>query len=64
MVNNTGNEELGKWLEHVKSIDPIKVMIYSIDRDTPAENLVKVEKDELELIAKKVRFLNIECEIA
>ena len=30
-------------------------MLYSIDRKTPEEALVKVEKDELEKIAERIR---------
>ena len=64
IVDNTVEEEILKWLRHIESINPVKVMIYSIDRDTPAKELVKVSKDDLEQIAQKVRAKRIECEIA
>lgn len=38
-----------------KEIAPREVMLYSIDRKTPAEHLVKVERDELESIADRFR---------
>ena len=34
-------------------------MIYSLDRSTPEEALVKVEKDELERIADEIRRAGI-----
>ena len=37
-----------------KKLKPREVMIYSIDRKTPEEHLVKVEKDELQEIANKI----------
>jgi hypothetical protein len=38
-------------------------MLYPIDRDTPAVNLVKIDKTELELIAKRVEELGIKAEV-
>ena len=37
-----------------KEIKPREVMLYSLDRSTPEEKLVKVEKDELEKIGKRI----------
>ncbi|QZT35795.1 radical SAM protein [Halosquirtibacter xylanolyticus] len=50
-VDNTSIEEVDAWIECVKEIHPRQVMIYSLDRDTPAQGLIKVEKDDLEKIA-------------
>jgi hypothetical protein len=36
-------------------------MVYSIDRATPCKTLQKVEREELEKIANKIRDLGIEC---
>lgn len=63
-VDNTTEREVSAWLELVKEIKPRKVMIYTIDRDTPAPNLEKVYIDELEDIARRVRALDIECSVA
>ena len=43
---------------------PRQVMVYSLDRDTPCQTLEKVEKDELNAIAERVRALGIECSVA
>ena len=53
-IDNTTDEEGDALIEVYKKLKPREVMIYSIDRKTPEENLVKVEKDELQVIAKKI----------
>ena len=64
IVDNTTEREVSAWLELVKEIAPQKVMIYTIDRDTPAEGLEKVSVDELRGIAARVEALGIECSVA
>lgn len=59
-VDNTTPEEVGALIEAYKQIRPKSVMIYSLDRSTPEEKLVKVEKDELAVIAAKIREAGIE----
>lgn len=51
--DNTTDEELDALLRAYKEIQPREVMLYSIDRKTPAENLEKISKQELERIAKR-----------
>ena len=63
-IDNTKPEEIAEWLKVVKELNPKLVMIYSLDRDTPAEHLIKVEHDELEQISKLVEELGIECHFA
>lgn len=63
-VDNTTPEEVEAWLERVKEIAPRSVMVYTIDRDTPAPNLEKVSVEELREIAERVRALGIECSVA
>lgn len=60
-IDNTTEEEVNLWLQHIESIKPSKVMLYPIDRETPAVDLFKVSKEELEKIASKVRKLGIEA---
>ena len=38
-------------------------MLYSIDRKTPAEHLQKVEHDELQAIAEKIRAHGINVSV-
>lgn len=63
-VDNATEAEVSAWLELVGDIKPRQVMIYTIDRDTPAPGLQKVYIDELENIARRVRSLGIECSVA
>ncbi len=53
-IDNTTPEEMDALIEAYKKINPKEVMIYSIDRKTPAENLEKVSKEELQKIAEKI----------
>lgn len=52
--DNTTDEEIDALIEAYKQIKPSEVMIYSIDRKTPATGLVKIEKSELDVIADKI----------
>lgn len=53
-VDNTTPAEISALIEAYKEINPRQVMIYSIDRATPARNLVKVPREELEAIARQI----------
>ena len=57
-------EEVEAWLALVAEIKPRSVMVYTIDRDTPAPNLEKVSVEELRAIADKVKALGVECSVA
>lgn len=54
-VDNTTPEELSALIEAYKKISPASVMIYSLDRSTPEEKLQKVSREELEVVAEKIR---------
>lgn len=54
-VDNSTPEEVDALIQAYKKIQPAEVMLYSIDRKTPEEALVKVEKDELEKITERIR---------
>lgn len=53
-IDNTTPAELNALIEAYKEIQPREIMIYSLDRSTPAEKLVKVEKPELEKIGREI----------
>lgn len=53
-IDNTTPEELSALINAYKEIKPREIMIYSLDRTTPEEKLVKVEKPELEAIGAKI----------
>ena len=63
-IDNTTEEEISLWLQAVALLSPKSVMVYSIARDTPCKTLQKVEKEELETIANRVRGLGVECSVA
>ena len=60
-VDNTGNEYVAPWLETVKSVSPESVMIYTIDRETPAHGLRKAPKETLDAIRDRVIACGIPC---
>lgn len=53
VIDNTTPEEVNAWLDLLAQIKPKEVMVYTIDRDTPAPDLVKVPAEELKVIAQK-----------
>ena len=53
-IDNTTPEEIDALVKAYKEIKPREIMIYSLDRSTPEERLVKVEKPELEAIGKEI----------
>ncbi len=59
LIDNTTPEEVSAWLSAVREIGPERVMIYTIDRDTPAPNLEKIPAPELHSIAARVEALGI-----
>ena len=63
-VDNTSEEYVGPWLEAVKYIKPRKVMIYTIDRETPDHDLKKTSPEVLDAIRDRVTALGIDCSAA
>ncbi|MDE6862600.1 MAG: radical SAM protein, partial [Alistipes sp.] len=47
-IDNTTEEEIAAWLRLIADIAPQKVMVYSLDRDTPCKTLERVSREELE----------------
>ena len=60
-VDNTGEEFVAPWLEVVKSIKPQQVMVYTIDRETPAKGLEKASREQLDAIRDRVIAAGIPC---
>lgn len=60
-VDNTGDKYVEPWLKAVKEIEPMEVMIYTIDRETPEHGLQKAGQEEMEAIRRRVEKLGIEC---
>ena len=53
-IDNTTAEEVDALIDAYRATMPREVMIYSLDRATPAQSLVKVPEDELRVIAGKI----------
>jgi wyosine [tRNA(Phe)-imidazoG37] synthetase (radical SAM superfamily) len=53
--DNTNEPELKAWIDVLQQIRPRLVMIYTIARDTPANDLQKVSTEELVTIANRVK---------
>ena len=62
-IDNTQESELKAWLFSLREIKPKLVMIYTIDRDTPANSLENIHNETLESIAEKVRNLGIDAKV-
>ena len=60
-VDNTGEEYVAPWLEVVEEIRPQQVMIYTIDRETPAQGLLKATHEQLDAIRDRVIAAGIPC---
>ena len=63
-IDNTTDKEVSAWLELVKELNPREVMIYTIDRETPAKELKKVSLEVLNKIAAEVKQLGIKTNVA
>ena len=63
-VDNTTDDYVLPWLEVVKEIAPRQVMIYTIDRETPAPDLLKATHEELDRIGEMVRAEGIPCSVS
>jgi wyosine [tRNA(Phe)-imidazoG37] synthetase (radical SAM superfamily) len=64
LIDNTTEAELSEWLKRIAEIKPSQVMIYTIDRDTPATGLEKLKLDELELIASRAREIGFTVQVS
>ncbi len=63
-VDNTTENEISAWLLLVRELNPREVMIYTIDRETPAKQLEKVSVEELRKIADRVGELGVKTNVA
>ncbi|MDR3327558.1 MAG: radical SAM protein [Prevotellaceae bacterium] len=61
--DNTSAKEVTAWVSLLKKINPRSVMIYTLDRPTPARNLQKANEQTLKEIAQKVEKEGIKTQI-
>jgi wyosine [tRNA(Phe)-imidazoG37] synthetase (radical SAM superfamily) len=62
-IDNTADEEVASWIGLLNKIDPEYVMIYSVDRGTPEENIEKISFEALNHIAVKVNEAGIKTKV-
>lgn len=63
-VDNTSDDFVNPWIKVVKEIAPEKVMIYTIDRETPDRYLLKASHEELDRIAALLRAEGLEFSVS
>jgi len=54
-IDCTNPEHVQAWQNLVRELAPREVMMYTIDRETPAKNLQKVTVEEMEKIAAPLK---------
>lgn len=54
-IDNTADGYVLPWIEVLKQIGPEKVMIYTIDRETPIKTLEKASRETLDGIVSKLK---------
>jgi wyosine [tRNA(Phe)-imidazoG37] synthetase (radical SAM superfamily) len=64
IIDNTTEKEISAWLALVSELRPREVMIYTIDRETPANGLEKASLTLLQKIAARVEKLGIKTNVA
>lgn len=64
LIDNTSQEDLNSLEDALRSIKPGRLMIYTIDRDTPYQGLQKISKEELKEIAQRFERLGIEVQVS
>lgn len=62
-IDNTTDEEVSLWLEHIRKIKPEWVMIYVIDRVPPFSSLEKISRTEMEKIASRVENAGFKVDV-
>nr|WP_319401246.1 radical SAM protein [uncultured Carboxylicivirga sp.] len=63
-IDNTTEADINSWLLALGKIAPSKVMIYTIERDTPYSNLKKVSLNLLNQIAEQARKKGFEVSVS
>jgi hypothetical protein len=54
-IDNTVDEEVEALIAAYREIAPREIMLYSIDRQTPARTLEKIPAEELQAIGERIR---------
>lgn len=63
-IDNTTEQEIAAWIGALIQIQPKQVMIYTVDRYTPAKDIHKIRLADLNKIAEKVREIGIKVSVS
>ncbi|MCU4164397.1 radical SAM protein [Carboxylicivirga caseinilyticus] len=63
-IDNTTQKDIDSWIQALQKIRPSKVMIYTIERDTPYSNLKKVSLPLLNQIADQAKQQGFEVSVS
>lgn len=63
-IDNTTEADIDSWAAIIAEVKPSLVMIYTVDRDTPFEGLKKLDRSELDTIAKRLQALGIKTQVS
>ncbi len=63
-IDNTTEAELAPYLAALQEIAPAQVMLYTLDRCTPASGLEKVTLREMKAVAARIEALGIPASVA
>lgn len=63
-IDNTTELEVTEWRKLVTDIEPREIMVYTVDRETPAANLQKVSVEEMEKITAPLKELGFRISIS
>ena len=64
LIDNTSDADVESWLLCLQDIKPKRVMIYTLERDTPFDGLKKVSLNDLENIAQRARLLGFDVQVS
>lgn len=62
-IDCTAPEHCRKWVELVEELSPREVMMYTLDRETPAQGLQKVSVEQMRSIAEPLMKKGIKVQI-
>lgn len=63
LFDNSSKKEVDLWVKMIEEIAPSDVMIYSLERDTPADNLNKIPLERLEEISSILHSVGIKASV-
>jgi wyosine [tRNA(Phe)-imidazoG37] synthetase (radical SAM superfamily) len=63
-IDNSSEKEVKAWIEALKAINPVNVMIYTLARDTAVGGLESLSPEELKTIALQVEKAGISTQVS